>query len=78
LHIGCGNSNLPEELFDNNIKNIINVDFSDKTVKEMAKRAKKLNRLTLEYKVMDIFDMKFDENKFDVVLDKGTLDAIFP
>ncbi len=69
---------MSEELFDNNIKNIVNVDFSDKTVKEMAKRAKTYNRPSLEYKVMDIFDLKFDENIFDVVLDKGTLDAVFP
>ena len=33
---------------------------------------------TLEYKVMDIFDLKYENEKFDFVLDKGTLDAVFP
>jgi hypothetical protein len=27
---------------------------------------------------MDIFNMSYGDNSFDVVLDKGTLDAVFP
>ena len=27
---------------------------------------------------MDIFNLKFEDNIFDFVIDKGTLDAVFP
>jgi ubiquinone/menaquinone biosynthesis C-methylase UbiE len=27
---------------------------------------------------MDVFDLKYENESFDFVLDKGTLDAVFP
>jgi len=44
----------------------------------MTKRAKLQKFDTLEYKVMDLFDMKFENETFDFVLDKACLDALFP
>jgi 2-polyprenyl-3-methyl-5-hydroxy-6-metoxy-1,4-benzoquinol methylase len=42
LNIGCGNSLFSEDLHDNGFKKIVNVDFSESVVKEMAKRSEKL------------------------------------
>ncbi len=44
----------------------------------MQTRAKKLGFKSLQYKIMDIFNMTFDDEIFDCVLDKGALDAVFP
>lgn len=44
----------------------------------MTQRAKEQDMVGLEYQVMDIFDLKFNDFSFDCVLDKATLDAVFP
>lgn len=35
-------------------------------------------RQEMTFEVMDALSMKFDNDKFTVVLDKGTLDALMP
>ena len=32
----------------------------------------------LKYEVADVFDLQYPEHSFDIILDKGTLDAVFP
>ena len=32
----------------------------------------------IEYEVMDIFNLTYDDFSFNAVMDKGTLDAVFP
>ena len=32
----------------------------------------------ITYEVMDIFNLTFDDFSFNAVMDKGTLDAVFP
>ncbi len=46
-------------------------------VKEMAKRSEIL-RPSMIYEVGDIFNMKYSENSFDNIIDKGALDAVYP
>lgn len=77
LNIGCGNSLFSEELYDHGYKNIKNIDFSEKTIKKMRKRSSK-KRPEMSYETQDIFSMNYEKGSFDVVLDKGTLDAVFP
>ena len=77
LIIGCGNSSLSAELYDYGFKNNISVDISEVVVQQMnQKYNSKDERKGLEFKCMDVFDLKFDKNSFSVVIDKGTLDAI--
>ena len=76
LHIGCGNSKLPETLSDAGYKNITNIDFSKKVIEQISKRYQ--NRYPkMKFKVMNILDMnEFRENSFDIIIDKNALDCI--
>jgi 2-polyprenyl-3-methyl-5-hydroxy-6-metoxy-1,4-benzoquinol methylase len=56
LQLGCGNSILQEEMYDDGYKNIMNVDISKAVIDQMTGRAK--NRPGLLYKVMDVTDMR--------------------
>jgi SAM-dependent methyltransferase len=38
LNLGCGNSILPEEMYDRGYKHIYNVDISPVVIEQMAKR----------------------------------------
>jgi len=73
LMSGCGNSNLSEEMFNVGFRNIVNVDISDVVVKRMTAKSKG----RMPYLKMDITKTTFADGEFGVVLDKGTLDAIF-
>lgn len=44
---------------------------------EMAERSKVI-RHKMKYEVMDVLKMTYDDKAFNAVLDKGTLDAMFP
>jgi spermidine synthase len=73
---GCGNSKLSEDLYDVGYRSLINIDISEIVIKQMnAKNS--IKRPEMEFIKMDLLDMKFESNSFQVVLDKGTLDAIF-
>jgi len=77
LVIGCGNSSLSADLYDVGFKDTTSIDISDIVIKQMIEKYnKKGERNGLEFKCMDVFDMKLNENSFNVVIDKGTLDAI--
>jgi ubiquinone/menaquinone biosynthesis C-methylase UbiE len=75
LVIGCGNSNLSACLYDKGFKNITNLDFSDTVIEEM--RTKNTERDQMRWIVGDMTNMSGLENEsFEVVLDKGALDAL--
>ena len=76
LHIGCGNSRLPETLSDEGYEKITNIDFSQKVIEQISERYQKYYP-KMKFKVMDILNMKeFEENSFEIVIDKGALDCI--
>lgn len=77
LNVGCGNSLFSEDLYDAGFKNIVNCDFSEDVIKDMSARSAKL-RPSMRYEVMDIFNMTYAPASFDVILDKGLLDAVYP
>ncbi|CAO3671229.1 unnamed protein product [Umbelopsis vinacea] len=69
LMLGCGNSTLGEDMYDDGYKNITNIDYSSTVIKQMEERCS--DRLE-----MDIRDLKFEDQSFDIVIDKGTMDAL--
>lgn len=73
---GCGNSKLSEDLYDVGYHSLVNIDISEVVIKQMSAR-NNAKRPQMQFITMDLLDMKFGDESFDVVLDKGTLDALF-
>ncbi|KAF4349598.1 hypothetical protein F8388_003782 [Cannabis sativa] len=72
---GCGNSRLSEHLYDAGFNQITNVDFSKVVISDMLRRNVR-QRPGMLWRVMDITKMQFEDAIFDVVVDKGGLDAL--
>ncbi|XP_030888502.1 eEF1A lysine and N-terminal methyltransferase isoform X2 [Leptonychotes weddellii] len=75
LVIGCGNSELSEQLYDVGIQDIVNIDISEVVIKQMKERNAS-RRPQMSFLKMDMTQMEFPDASFQVVLDKGTLDAV--
>jgi len=75
LNIGCGNSRLGEELYRDGYKQIMNIDISQSAVDKMSQKF--AGNPELSFMQMDITNMTFADASFDVVMDKGTLDALY-
>ncbi|KAF9158423.1 hypothetical protein DFQ26_007655 [Actinomortierella ambigua] len=74
LMLGCGNSTLSEDMYDDGYKNIVNIDYSKVVIEKMAQKC--ADRVGMDWVEMDIRDLKFGSDSFDVVIDKGTMDAL--
>ena len=75
LIVGCGTSSLSEKLYDAGYHNITNIDFSSIVIEKMNSIHSELRPL-MKWLTMDMLDMKFDDNSFDIVIDKATMDAL--
>lgn len=75
--VGCGNSELSERLYDAGCPNLTNIDVSEVVIRQMNERNAK-QRPLMTYQLMDATQTTFSDSYFQVVLDKGTLDAILP
>lgn len=73
LMVGCGNSSLSAEMHEAGYKRIVNIDISSAAVKKMEER---FHNLGMEWREMDATAMTFEDNCFDLAVDKGTLDAM--
>ncbi|RVD89609.1 uncharacterized protein DFL_000610 [Arthrobotrys flagrans] len=71
INMGCGNSALSPKMYEAGYKNLVNIDFSSIII---AKMAEKYPEQT--WKVADVRETGFPDDSFDVVIDKGTLDAM--
>ncbi|CAI9104452.1 OLC1v1003121C1 [Oldenlandia corymbosa var. corymbosa] len=77
LELGCGNSQLCEELYSEGITDITCIDLSPVAVEKMSQRL--LSKGYKEIKVLeaDMLDLPFGDECFDVVIEKGTMDVLF-
>lgn len=75
LMLGCGNSTLSGDMYDDGYHNIINIDFSDIVVEQMRQRTQH-RQPQMQWKVMDVRSLALDSASIDVAIDKGTLDAL--
>ncbi|XP_011499708.1 PREDICTED: methyltransferase-like protein 13 [Ceratosolen solmsi marchali] len=75
LIVGCGNSTLGMNLYDADYKNITNIDVSHIVIKQMQKMNKTI-RPDLLFLQMDATKMTYNNGEFNIILDKGTLDAL--
>ncbi|KAH9913991.1 S-adenosyl-L-methionine-dependent methyltransferase [Epithele typhae] len=74
LMLGCGNSTLSQDMYEDGFKNIVNTDYSRVLIEKM--RHKHAYAPEMEWHEMDIRDLKFETDTFDVAIDKGTMDAM--
>ncbi|CAD7700713.1 unnamed protein product [Ostreobium quekettii] len=75
LMAGCGNSELSSQMYDDGIHNITNIDFSKVVIREMLSKNVR-SRPQMKWMVMDMTKMRFEDGAFDVLVDKGGLDAL--
>ncbi len=71
---GCGNSLLSEEMYRDGFTDITNIDYSSVVINNMKKKYSNLP--SMKWEVMDIRDLQYEEDTFDVVIEKGTLDSL--
>ncbi|SAL96635.1 hypothetical protein [Absidia glauca] len=74
LILGCGNSTLGEDMYKDGYRNITNIDYSKTVIDNMKERCGDTPGMT--WLEMDIRDLKFDNASYDIVIDKGTMDAL--
>ncbi|XP_054787658.1 uncharacterized protein LOC129293622 [Prosopis cineraria] len=77
LELGCGNSQMCEELYKDGVTDITCIDLSSVAVEKMQKRL--FSRGFKDIKVLqaDMLELPFGDECFDVVIEKGTMDVLF-
>lgn len=75
LMVGCGNSRLSEQMYEAGYENVLSIDISETIVSRMQAEADKKG-MKLVYQVADATAMPYEDQTFDVAIDKGTLDAL--
>nr|CAD2139337.1 unnamed protein product [Meloidogyne enterolobii] len=77
LQIGCGNSSLADDLYDNGYRNILSID-TDQNVIDKQNKKNCENRPTLKFKNCSASNIDLQNSSVNVIIDKGTLDALLP
>ncbi|KAJ8645712.1 hypothetical protein MRB53_007460 [Persea americana] len=77
LELGCGNSQLCEELYRDGISQITCIDLSTVAVEKMRKRLLDNGYNDIKVLEADMLDLPFGNECFDVVIEKGTMDVLF-
>ncbi|KAJ1744230.1 hypothetical protein LPJ55_004013 [Coemansia sp. RSA 990] len=72
--LGCGNSTLSGDMYEDGFRRIVNVDYSDVVIAQMRQRYQGMSDMAWE--VMDVRELALSDGSVDVALDKGTLDAL--
>uniref|UniRef100_A0A3Q2FG57 eEF1A lysine and N-terminal methyltransferase n=1 Tax=Cyprinodon variegatus TaxID=28743 RepID=A0A3Q2FG57_CYPVA len=75
LVVGCGNSELSEQLYDVGYKHLTNIDISETVVTHMNQRNSE-RRPDLTFHQVDATQTPYEDASFQAALDKGTLDAM--
>ncbi|KAI4295568.1 hypothetical protein L6164_035602 [Bauhinia variegata] len=77
LELGCGNSQMCEELYKDGTTNITCIDLSAIAVENMQKRLLCKGFKDIKVLQADMLELPFDDECFDVVIEKGTMDVLF-
>jgi len=75
LHLGTGNSALPQQMHDDGYHNQLAVDISATVISQMKEKYVHLAP-RLEFSVEDCLKTSFPDASFDVIIEKGTLEAL--
>ena len=74
LNIGCGNSELSEKMYDDGYVNNYSIDICENVIEDMKLRNK--NRKGIIFETMDVMNMSYPDEYFDLIIDKSTIDAL--
>jgi SAM-dependent methyltransferase len=74
LMLGCGNALISQEMYDDGYQNITNIDISQVVIDDMKER--NVDRPNMTWEVMDVMKMSYEDNTFDIAIDKSTIDAL--
>ncbi|BGP11240.1 hypothetical protein JCM10049v2_007141 [Rhodotorula toruloides] len=72
--LGCGNSTLSRDMYDDGYRNIANVDYSSVVIEKMRRVNAGCEGMT--WTVGDVRALPFEDQSVDVCFDKATLDAM--
>lgn len=75
LVVGCGNSELSEQMYDVGYKHLINIDISETVINHMNHRNAE-RRPGLSFHQVDATKTPYEDGSYQAALDKGTLDAM--
>eukprot|EP00388_Colpodella_angusta_P023750 GDKJ01061354.1.p1 GENE.GDKJ01061354.1~~GDKJ01061354.1.p1 ORF type:complete len:293 (+),score=62.16 GDKJ01061354.1:47-925(+) len=77
LMVGCGNSKLTQEIVEARPGiTVEGIDISEAVITQMRDETPEDLRDRLTWKVMDATKTSYNSNEFDLLIDKGTLDAL--
>jgi ubiquinone/menaquinone biosynthesis C-methylase UbiE len=62
-------------MFDDGFTDMTSVDYSEVVIEKMQAQFRAAGK-ALKFEVMDVRDIKYKDETFDCIIDKGTLDAI--
>lgn len=71
LVVGCGNSPMSVDMYRDGFTQIISTDYSEPVIKFMRDK-----HPDLQWEVMDCMHLEYPNETFDMVIDKGTMDAL--
>lgn len=77
LEVGCGNSQLCEELYRDGITELTCIDLSPVAVEKMKQRLYSKGFKEIKVLEADMLELPFEDECFDVVIEKGTMDVLF-
>ncbi|BGP19885.1 hypothetical protein JCM10213_008641 [Rhodosporidiobolus nylandii] len=72
--LGCGNSALSQDMYDDGYHNVHNIDYSSVVIEKMARANEAREGMT--WTTADIRALPFPSGSIDVCIDKGTMDAL--
>ncbi|CAI2351999.1 unnamed protein product [Caenorhabditis sp. 36 PRJEB53466] len=76
LQLGCGNSELATQLYDNGFHQIHSIDVEPSVIAAQTRKNK--DRPGMTFVVGDAANLESADGAYSVVVDKGTLDALLP
>ncbi|XP_020591052.1 endothelin-converting enzyme 2 [Phalaenopsis equestris] len=74
LELGCGNSQLSEDLHGEGVIDVTCIDLSAIAVQRMRQRLKEKGIKVIQ---ADMLDLPFESESFDIVIEKGTMDVLY-
>ena len=74
LNVGCGNSEFSEKMYEEGFTHNYNIDICQNVIDFMKARNK--DKKGLHFDVMDVCEMAYKDETFDLIVDKSTIDAL--